>query len=188
MKNLLRSVIVLIICILIVVSVISVEWTSDDKIIPNRTKDDTNSPLSGPESENNPSISAEIDTSAQFNYRNSSIQVTVIVSFSGYNNIHFEDVMVCLYDQGGNILYAEKLGTISLRSRDQFIEEYEIYTEISQRPYYITVHHPGFINDSRINVETLVSYDNRYTNSYQHLGEIQDRFEYPQSSEPGECG
>lgn len=144
-----------------------------------------------------PTNEAGIDISpGQFTQRRDDVSmlINVIATIYGESHrieeIHYEDVMLCLYDRNGTVLHGENLGTISMRNRTEFAERYVINVTVSKIPIYFLIDHPDLRNGSVVSTDLLEWVPDRdtYTPRQEGLGEIQNEFEFPRSHERGVCG
>lgn len=125
---------------------------------------------------------------------NGTIAVTVEASVYGYDDLHYEDVQLCLYDENGTVVASKSIGTISARASTPEYRRDTYTVKVTGFPKYMTVDHPGLRNDSRVGVDLLIwsprgdSGERFWNVTKAGLGEYQDRFEFPRSDEPGECG
>lgn len=151
----------------------------------------------GPESSNTESDDGKASQTAlisvtpkEFNQagENVSLPVDVFVQIRGYPELSYDDVQLCFYSEGGEILAQEPLGTISSPDTGQFSEYYEKSVELAQRPTYIIVDHPELRNDSRFQTEVRYWADGDRRVTYKPLDEIQDEFDWPRTDEVGKCG
>lgn len=124
--------------------------------------------------------------------RNTSFQTSTRISVTvyGYENLRYEDVLLCLYSQNGSVLGKESIGTIYSPDSGVYDEEMTVNISVGQRPFYFVVDHPELRNDSRLTTELRVwlpeheAYDFRLSG----LDKVQDEFEFPRTHEVGTCG
>lgn len=176
-----------------VVLVGGVPLTSQDQSDP-RTP--TATPTPGESAD--PNREAEIDIApGQVNTSQTLItmSIDVIVTIyddsgsSEYDNIHYENVSLCLYEGDESIHHRGELGTISTRDTDEFAQRYTVNTTVSAPPKYIIVDHPDLRGDSPARRELLEWDDEREYYSVRHDDSvIRDAFDYPRASKPGQCG
>lgn len=99
----------------------------------------------------------------------------------------FKSVMLCAYDQGGNVLAEDELGNFTAPSDKS---PFSIHSD--NPPMYITVDHPQFREFESLGTETFVRINNGTDPSYRHesdyLEDIQDDFLYPRNDMMGQCG
>lgn len=103
------------------------------------------------------------------------------------DSVQFESVMLCAYNEGGNVLAEDELGNFTVPSDES---PFSIHTD--HPPMYITVDHPHFRGFESLGTETFVRIDNGTDPSYRHesdyLEDVQDDFPYPRNDMMGQCG
>jgi|GEM_PF-3588104 len=119
-----------------------------------------------------------------------SLEITVTTEIRGYENLSYENSMLCLYSQNGSQIGSEPLWTIRSPDSGTFYEQQSIEFTSIDRPAYIAIDHPNLRTDSRFVRKTWKWLPSReYYRGYRGtLDGIQDDFEWPRSSEPGQCG
>lgn len=132
-----------------------------------------------------------IDPSLRNTSGEGSIQISadVTVDIRGYNEINYEHIRLCLYDENGDVLHGEQLGDIHV-SDGIYIREFSSNATVETVPKYIIVDHPELRTDSRIAVENRVWLPEQevYDLRREGLGDIQNQFEFPRTNETGTCG
>ena len=108
-----------------------------------------------------------------------------------YDDILYEDVMFCAYDEEGAVLHSTNLGSVSSPETGEFFKAERVNMTVATVPKYLIVDHPALRNDSPFDTKVQVwnADRERYSPALDGgLSEIQDRFEFPRTHEPGICG
>lgn len=117
---------------------------------------------------------------------NVSVGIVVDVQIYGFDNLSYEDVQLCVFDENGTVLDNRSLGTISspMSTRHPF------NITVRERPTYYIIHHPELRADGTIWTEDR-HWDpetNTYYTIEEDINEYQDDFEFPRTNETGVCG
>lgn len=135
---------------------------------------------------------AELDIGTIKRTGNETFSVRVTARFYGDEDLRFEEVMFCAYDEEGNRIAEREFGTVYSPESGEFYREqvFNVTTESGEYPTDLTVDHSRFRGDSRVETELLVWDPDRdiYAPRFRSLSEIQNDFTFPRSNETGECG
>ena len=121
-----------------------------------------------------------------FTGNNTTMGVEVSYDIYGYEDISYENVRLCLYNQNGTVLANEPLPNIS--SPTYTVKTVNVTLET--KPTYYIVDHPELRTDDQI-----VLHQSRWNDDldmYQDLefndGQYPEGFDYPRSNGTGTCG
>lgn len=128
-------------------------------------------------------VSPEIVT---FTGNNTTMGVEVSYDIYGYEDISYENVRLCLYDENGTVLANEPLPNIS--SSTYTVKTVNVTLET--KPTYYIVDHPELRTDDRFGLHQAQW--NEDLDMYQDLefndGQYPESFDYPRTNETGTCG
>jgi hypothetical protein len=125
-------------------------------------------------------VSLNLQTHQNGDYR---INGTVEVELAIENEIEFNAVMACVYDEQGQLLTSDNLGTFKT-PRDT--ARLSVRTDI--QPTYIIVDHPEFREYDSIAAAIFHWRDDRIRDTTGNPEEYIQAFEYIAPTQPGECG
>jgi len=159
---------------------------TDSRMTPISDGGDSTDPSGG----DSPQIARIIISPLEVPGADGELPVEISTEIRGYDNLSYEHVRLCAYDRNGTVLDSTALWTIQSPSSGTQHYRETVNLTVEQVPKYLIIDGPNLRSDERLNMVTQEwrSEEETYVGLRDDLGTVQNEFEWPQTSEPGQCG